>query len=196
MAHYADELRLVDARTQYFAANRLGDGGYSARWVTFKVGPVRFHIPNTQARVAAVRFHDLHHLVTGYDTTWVGEAEIAAWEIASGCARHYAAWLLNLAAMTIGLLLDAAKVRRAFMRGRHSRNLYREPFDEVLLLTTVGDLRSSQQTPIGTGTASPNGPGLAYFRLMGFTQSTDAFSRSTDLLRPSMATAGDNSLTT
>jgi len=141
MAHYADELRLVDARAQYFAANRLDDGGYSARWVKFKVGPLRFHIPNTQARVAAVRFHDLHHLVTGYDTTWVGEAQIAAWEIASGCARHYAAWLLNLAAMTIGLLVDAAKVRRAFMRGRHSRNLYREPFDEVLLLTTVGDLR-------------------------------------------------------
>ena len=145
MAHYADELRLVDARAQYFAANRLDDGGYSARWVNFKVGPLRFHIPNTQARVAAVRFHDLHHLVTGYDTTWVGEAEIGAWEIASGCARHYAAWLLNLAAMTIGLLVDAAKVRRAFMRGRHSRNLYREPFDEVLLLTTVGDLRKKLQ---------------------------------------------------
>ena len=145
MAHYADELRLVDARTQYFAANRLDDGGYSARWVTFKVGPLRFHIPNTQARVAAVRFHDLHHLVTGYDTSWVGEAEIGAWEIASSCARHYAAWLLNLAAMTIGLLVDAAKVRRAFMRGRHSRNLYREPFDEVLLLTTVGDLRKKLQ---------------------------------------------------
>jgi hypothetical protein len=141
MAHYADELRLVDARTQYFAANHLDDGGYSARWVKFKVGPLHFHIPNTQARVAAVRFHDLHHLVTGYDTTWVGEAEIGAWEIASGCARHYAAWLLNLAAMTIGLLVDAAKVRRAFMRGRHSRNLYGEQFDEALLLTTVGALR-------------------------------------------------------
>ena len=59
MAHYADELRLVDARAQYFSANHLGDGGYSARWVKFKVGPLRFHIPNTQARVAAVRFHDL-----------------------------------------------------------------------------------------------------------------------------------------
>ena len=144
MEHYADELRLVDARAQYFSANCLDDGGYSARWVKFKVGPLRFHIPNTQARVAAVRLHDLHHLVTGYDTT-VGESEIGAWEIASGCARHYAAWLLNLAAMTIGLLVDAAKVRRAFMRGRHSRNLYREPFDEVLLLTTVGDLRKKLQ---------------------------------------------------
>lgn len=194
MAHYADELRLIDACAQYFSANRLDDGGYSARWVKFKVGPLRFHIPNTQARVAAVRLHDLHHLVTGYDTTWVGEAEIGAWEIASGCARHYAAWLLNLAAMTIGLLVDAAKVQRAFMRGRHSRNLYREAFDEVLLLTTVGDLRNRLR--FGTGTASPNGPGLAYFRVMGFTQSTDALARSTDLLHPSMATADKNSLTT
>ena len=112
-----------------------------ARWVKFKVGPIHFRIPNTQARVAAVRFHDLHHLVTGYDTTWTGEAEIGAWEIASGCARHYAAWLLNLAAMSIGLVIDAAKVRRAFMRGRYSRNLYPEAFDEAVLRTTVGDLR-------------------------------------------------------
>ena len=47
--------------------------------------------------------------------------------------------------MTIGLLVDAAKVRRAFVRERHSRNLYREPFDEVLLLTTVGDLRKKHR---------------------------------------------------
>ena len=43
--------------------------------------------------------------------------------------------------MSIGLIIDAAKVRRAFMRGRYSRNLYSETFEENLLLTTVGALR-------------------------------------------------------
>lgn len=141
MPRYADDLLLSDARSQYFSANGLGDGGYTARWVNFEVGAIRLRLPNSQARVAAVKFHDLHHLATGYDTTWTGEAEIAAWEIASGCASHYAAWLLNLAAMSLGLNIDAAKVRRAFMRGRYSRNLYSETFEENLLLTTVGTLR-------------------------------------------------------
>jgi len=32
--------------------------------------------------------HDVHHLVTGYDTSFRGELELAAWELASpGCAR-------------------------------------------------------------------------------------------------------------
>jgi NADPH:quinone reductase-like Zn-dependent oxidoreductase len=39
---------------------------------------------------AGVKLHDIHHVLTGYDTTWRGKAEIGAWEIASGCGRHYA----------------------------------------------------------------------------------------------------------
>ena len=41
-------------------------------------GPVRFAFPNTAGRVRAVRYHDLHHVVTGYATDWTGEAEIGA----------------------------------------------------------------------------------------------------------------------
>jgi hypothetical protein len=70
-----------------------------ARWVKLQAGPIPLYLLNTKARVAAVRFHDIHHVVTAYNTTWTGEAEIGAWEIASGCAYHYAAWLLNLQAM-------------------------------------------------------------------------------------------------
>ena len=33
---------------------------------------------------AAIVLHDLHHVVTGYSTTWEGETEVAAWEISSG----------------------------------------------------------------------------------------------------------------
>src|SRR5690349_9357412 len=87
--NYEPMMSLFEARARYFADNSFGDdGGYSARWVTiFKLGPLSLGFPNTASRIAAVRYHDLHHLVTGYDTDVMGEAEIAAWELASGCER-------------------------------------------------------------------------------------------------------------
>src|SRR5215470_18087947 len=83
MPSYADSLTLRDARAQYFTENNFGDGGYTAKWVKVQAGPIPIYFPNTAARVHAVRFHDLHHVATEYKTTWTGEAEIGAWEIAS-----------------------------------------------------------------------------------------------------------------
>ena len=100
-----------------------------------------FAFPNTKSRIRAVRFHDVHHVATGYATTWTGEAEIGAWEIASGCADHTAAWILNLYAMTLGLYFAPRAVYRAFVRGRHSRNCYRECYDAALLEQKIGPLR-------------------------------------------------------
>lgn len=142
MTEYPSDLSVQEARARYFAVNGLGDGGYQDRWVKLKLGPLRLWMPNTKARVAAVRYHDLHHVLTGYDTTWLGEAEIAAWEISSGCAHHYAAWYLNLAAMAIGLLIDFKSVARAFWRGRRSGNLYREDFNAIQLTGTVATLQA------------------------------------------------------
>lgn len=144
MTRYADDLTLRAARARYFRDNGFADdGGYGARWVRFQLGPYFLPLlPNTPQRVRAVRLHDLHHVATGYATTWIGEAEIAAWEIASGCADHYAAWLLNLWAMAIGLAIAPRAVWRAFVRGRRSRNLYREPWREALLEERVGALRA------------------------------------------------------
>jgi hypothetical protein len=98
-------------------------------------------IMNTGSRVRAVRFHDLHHVLTEYRTTFRGECEIGAWEVASGCADHVAAWFLNLGVFGAGLLFAAGDVWRAFLRGRRSGNLYRATFDEALLDKTVGDVR-------------------------------------------------------
>jgi hypothetical protein len=134
-------LSVRKARDRYFADNGLGDGGYTTRWVKLKVGPIPLSFPNTAARVTAVRFHDLHHVLTAYNTTWTGEAEIGAWEIASSCAHYYAAWILNLQAMAVGLVISPKAVWRAFLRGRRTRNLYREEFGEALLTPTVSELR-------------------------------------------------------
>ena len=141
MPHYDPALPLREARNRYFAANGLGEGGYEDKWVRFVVGPLRFAIPNTEGRVRAVRYHDLHHVVTGYATTWTGEGQIGAWEIASGCRDMIAAWVLNLYAMWIGLWISPRAVWRAFARGRHSLNLYSESWSEALLDESVGAMR-------------------------------------------------------
>lgn len=142
MTRYEDALSLRAARERYFRDNGFApDGGYGDKWFRLQMGPLALRLPNTPQRVRSVRYHDLHHLVTDYATTWTGEAEIAAWEIASGCADHHAAWLLNLWAMAVGLAIAPRATWRAFLRGRRSRNLYREPWDDALLEPRVGELR-------------------------------------------------------
>jgi hypothetical protein len=49
--------------------------------------------------------------------------------------------VLNLYAMQLGLWFAPRTVWRAFARGRHSRNLYAEPWSESLLDETVGAMR-------------------------------------------------------
>ena len=133
---------LARARDDYFAVNGFGpNGGYDDAWVDFKLGPIPMPVPNTPSRKRAVRYHDLHHALTGYATDIRGEFEISAWEIASGCADHIAAWQLNLSGMVGGLLVAPRRVWHAWLRGRHSRNLYRAPYDDALLSRTVGDVR-------------------------------------------------------
>jgi hypothetical protein len=134
MPRYAPTLTVRDARAQYFQANNFGDGGYNSKWVKVQVGPLPIYFPNTKARVRAVKLHDIHHILTEYDTSLTGEAEIAAWEIASGCKSYYAAWQLNLGALAMGEIF-------APDRGRHSLNLYSGRFEESLLDVEVGTLR-------------------------------------------------------
>jgi len=139
---YADEQLLGEARAHYFEANRFGhDGGYAARWVKVKAGPLAFWFPNSDARRRAVRYHDLHHVLTDYDTDWIGEAEIGAWEVGSSCADHWAAWYLNLVVMFVGLFVAPRRTFRAFVRGRRTANLYREPWENIHLEDRVGAWR-------------------------------------------------------
>src|SRR4028119_1900775 len=141
MSAYNPDLTLRDARAQYFAVNNFGWGGYDDKWVKVEYGRLRFYFPNTKGRVKVVKYHDLHHILTEYDTSLSGETEIGAWEVATGCTRSPAAWLLNLSGFAWGLVINPKNVYRAFLRGRQSGNLYHLPFDDKLLLSRVGELR-------------------------------------------------------
>ena len=139
---YDPSLTMQQARTLYFAVNKFGDsGGYDDAWVDFKLGPIPFPFPNTPGRIRAVKFHDLHHILTGYDTDLIGEFEISAWEIAAGCKDFYAAWALNLGGLVAGLLCAPRRITRAFARGLASRSLYGQSL-EALLAMPVGAARA------------------------------------------------------
>ncbi|MEZ4249908.1 MAG: hypothetical protein R3B99_16880 [Polyangiales bacterium] len=102
-----------EARDRYFRENGFGeDGGYGAAWVDFKLGPIPMPFPNTPGRVRAVRYHDLHHVLTGYATDTRSEFEISAYEVGVGCGSFYTAWAINLLSADDGRLLR--KPRRTY----------------------------------------------------------------------------------
>ncbi len=137
-----NETTLDVARATYWEVNGFGtDGGDSLEWVPLKLWKLTIKIPNTEGRKKAVRIHDLHHVLTGYDTTWTGEAEIGAWELASGCLRWPAATLLNLTILAIGIVIAPVRLARAWARGRQTKNLYAEDGVEHLLPRTVTAMR-------------------------------------------------------
>lgn len=141
MARYEESLTLAQARERYFVENGFNPA-YDDRWVKLRLGRRSLPLfPNTRARVAAARIHDLHHVAADYDTSWIGEGEIGAWELASGCGPYLAAWVLNLAGFGVGLVLSPGRMLRAFVRGRHSRNLYPKGYAAVRLTQPVGELR-------------------------------------------------------
>ena len=150
-------LTLLAARDEYFRVNNFGpNGGYDDAWVDFKLGPIPMPFPNSPGRKRAVRFHDLHHALTGYATDTLGEFEISAWEIGSGCAGYLVAWQLNLGGMVAGLFSTPRRTWRAFLRGRQSRNLYRSAYDDALLSRRVDEMRRELRLdqPLAPATAA------------------------------------------
>jgi hypothetical protein len=140
---FRDGMTLGEARELFFETYGIGRE-YDVRWVRLRARWFTFYFPNATGRVRAAKLHDLHHIATAYPTTWTGEAEIGAWEIASGCGKYGWAWYFNLYAFLIGLAIAPRATHAAFRRGRHSRNLYHlEPgFRDELLAEKVGALRA------------------------------------------------------
>lgn len=130
-----------DARDEFFRINNLGpDGGLSDRWVRIEA-PFPFYIPNVPARRRAVVLHDIHHIAVPCDTSWTGEGEISAWELAGGCTDYWVAWTLDFAGLIWGLILAPRKVFSAFCRGRRSHNLYHQGYSDSILSESMGALR-------------------------------------------------------
>ncbi|MEO8088319.1 MAG: hypothetical protein ABI763_15970 [Bacteroidota bacterium] len=142
MSKYEDSLVVRDALQLYFSEYHFADGGYTSKWFKIKLGRLYVPLPNIKSRIDAVKIHDVHHLVTGYNADWKGEVEIGAWEIATGCEKKTVAWLLNLGSIFVGIFLYPRSLFNAFMRGRKCvTSLYYNTIYNELLDKTLGELR-------------------------------------------------------
>lgn len=82
-------------------------------------------LPNIETRHIYLKYHDLHHIATGYSTGRIGEGEVSAWELGTGSMLNSPLLgTMNLIALSTGLVLQPRRMWRAFRRGCRSRNLY------------------------------------------------------------------------
>lgn len=142
MEYYDENLSVREGVTQLFQRFGIPADAYTAKWFTLPIGRFNLRVPNIPSRAFVAKLHDIHHVLTGYPANWKGEAEIGAWEIATGCRSHFVAWFLNGGAVAIGLLLWPKAVWKAWRRGRKTgTNLYHDFDYNSLLSFKIKDLR-------------------------------------------------------
>ncbi len=119
-------------RADFLDDKAFDDGEVVHKWIEWvKLGPIPIPIPNPPSRVQALKLHDVHHIVTGYGTDWIGEYEISGWEVGAGLHTNPVAWTFCLMGHTAGLVVCPRKTVRAFARGRRCRTLLDQDPDVV-----------------------------------------------------------------
>ena len=139
-----DHLTVKEALPVFYADYKWElDGGVNDSAVKIELlKGVFIFIPNFEARKKVVLKHDIHHLVTGYTAMMKGESEISAWELSTGCRHNWVAFTINTYGMMSGLPFNLRGIWKAWLRGKRSKNLYYEKYnDEELKNQTVKDLR-------------------------------------------------------
>ena len=97
---------------------------FESHCVRVYIGCILAPVPNINARKKYLKFHDLHHIMTGYGIDRVGESQISAWELGSRSCRKPLISVMNLFALSTGFILKPSIVTEAFYRGCRSKNLY------------------------------------------------------------------------
>jgi hypothetical protein len=124
-------------RDRYLASNSLTLDSYTDRGFPIYVGSWVVRLPNP----GLLHLHDLHHVVTGYGTGLIGEAEISAYELRAGC-RSVMVHLLCVGAILCAIFLAPGRIVRAWKRARGARTLYYSAIPyETLLEMSVSELR-------------------------------------------------------
>ncbi|MCB1744318.1 MAG: hypothetical protein KDK91_28375 [Gammaproteobacteria bacterium] len=99
--------------------------GARALTVPVYTGCLLVPLPDIETRRRYLKYHDLHHIATGYSVGRIGEGEVSAWELGTGSARCSPMLaFMNLIALSTGLFLAPRRMWHAFCLGCRSRNLY------------------------------------------------------------------------
>ena len=119
-------MNLDQALRKFYAQSGFGDEpGKRPLTVQVYTGCLLVPLPNIETRHIYLKYHDLHHLVTGYSVGRIGEGEVSAWELGSGSFFvNPVLGLMNFIALSTGLALEPGRMWQAFKRGCRSRNLY------------------------------------------------------------------------
>lgn len=118
-------MKAKDKLSEHYSISPFGaDGGAQNDRALVYAGPFLLEIKNTKKRKNFIPYHDLHHIVSGYSNTRIGEGEVGVWELGTDCWREPQAILLNLAGMATGLLYSPSRMYRAFVNGAGKNNLY------------------------------------------------------------------------
>lgn len=123
-------ISIQDELAAFYRRNGFGEA-IGARPLTVRVytGCLLVPMPNIETRRRYLKYHDLHHMVTGYSVGRIGEGEVSAWELGSGSALvSPTLGIMNLIALSTGLVLEPKRMWRAFRRGWSSQNLYPAKF--------------------------------------------------------------------
>jgi len=131
--------------SKFYRDNNLDpDGGQGSSSVKIELTPkLHFYFPNFDSRRKAVIKHDIHHILTGYETTVKGESEISAWEIGSGCKNYWSAFFIDTSGTMLGIPTNFIGTLKAFSRGRRTKNLYDDKFStEQALDMKISELQS------------------------------------------------------
>ena len=120
-------MKNLDEELEYFYHNSGFGPALGKRPLTVKVytGCLLVPMPNIETRNKYLKYHDLHHLITGYSIGRIGEGEVSAWELGTGSfLTNPLLGVMNLIALSTGLVLNKKRMWQAYLRGSASRNVY------------------------------------------------------------------------
>lgn len=111
------------------------DDWMDKKWLTAKLDSGVVKVLPVWGVKNALSMHDMHHVLTDYDTSVDGEIELAAWELGSGgCGYNPLLWIDRLLLAAYGLLVRRSLTTAAFQRGKGCSNLFGRKLAEVLEL--------------------------------------------------------------
>jgi hypothetical protein len=147
---YPADWSVPEALAAYLNENGFTTEQYDADVVNITFFRFTFPLLNPPQRKIAVRFHDLHHLVTGYGTDPMGEAEISAWELRRGM-NVFGIYVQTIifAGTCFGLCHSPRRTVAAWRAAKSNIPLQSAslPVYQELLRLSVGELRSVYGIP-------------------------------------------------
>ena len=121
----------------------IEDDGDTADTFVVPIGPLRAVFPNP----GKLRLHDLHHVLTGYDTSVLGEAQVSCLELRGGGVTPLIGFLC-VGAIGIGMLMAPRTMLAAWRRAKGVRSVYVLEIPEAELMAWPLDrLRAELRIP-------------------------------------------------